>query len=381
MNQHYFDFDTMSTTKVAQDVLNTYQDLLNKYYANSDSLHVLGREVATLLNASRQQVANLLGVLSKEIIFTSGASEANNLAIKGFAFANQAKGKHLITTSIEHASVLKAFSQLENEFGFEITYLPVNKFGEISLDDLKKSIKESTILVSIMSINNELGTIFPINEIKSYLKKFHPQVIFHTDLVQAVGKYPIDLNDIDMACLSAHKINGLKGSGILVKKERVRLLPLISGGLQEYGLRGGTSNALTHIMWAKTLRLALENQEKSLKTTSILNKELREKLSSISNIVINSSKNSSSYILNVSLNVLNSEIIQNALSKKNILISAASTCSGKSYQDSHVLKAIGLSEKARQSTFRIGLSAHLNSEAIDYLVTSLKEIIDLYGKV
>ena len=381
MNKKYYDFDTMSTTQVDRDVLNTYQDLLNKYYANSDSLHTLGQEVAHLLKSARQQVAKTFHVFETEIIFTSGASEANNLAIKGYALKNRAKGNHLITTAIEHASVFKAFQQLETEFGFDVTYLQVDEFGNINFEEFIKALKDETILVSMMAINNEVGTILPIPQVTAYLKKYYPQVVFHSDFVQALGKYPIDLNEIDLAVFSAHKVHGLKGSGILVKKNRVELLPLISGGIQEFEVRGGTVANLTQIMWAKTLRLAFDKQTHNLIQVTKLNQYLRKALKSIPELTVNSGSEASVYIVNVSINVLNSEIILNGLNQKGILISAASTCSGKNYQDSHVLKALGFSETKRRQTFRIGLDESLTERDLDYLVESIKEIIKLYGNV
>lgn len=376
----FYDFDTMSTTPVHPEVLAAYQALLNNYYANSESLHSRGREINELLNQARQQVASLLMLEKHEVIFTSGASEANNLAIKGYAWAKQERGKHLITSAIEHASVLNSFKQLEQEFGFNVTYLPVNQAGLISLTDLKQAINKETTLVSIMAVNNELGTIEPVNEISQFLKKEHPRIALHVDAVQAVGKIDLALSDFDLITLSAHKINGLKGSGILLKRPGIALIPLISGGNQEQNYRAGTVDALTQIMWAKTLRLALKQQAAADQKVRALNHYLRQQLLAIPGVIINSPLLASPYILNLSILALPSEVTLNALNNQQILVSAASTCSGKTYQASHVLSAIGLSDKLKKHTIRIGLAASHTNQDLDYLVTSLKEVINQYGQ-
>ena len=209
--------DYAATTPYNKDVLKTYTQLLEKYFYNADSIYSQGIEVNRLLEKSRGLLAKMLDVDEEEMIFTSCGSEANNMAIKGIAFQYQNRGKHIITTSIEHSSVYETCKELEEVFGFEVTYLPVDHTGHIHIDDLKKSIRNDTILVSVMCINNEVGSIQPIEEIKNVLKD-HPLVKFHVDMVQALGKIKIDLKGIDCASFSAHKINGLKGSGLLLKE-------------------------------------------------------------------------------------------------------------------------------------------------------------------
>ena len=221
--------DYAATTPYNKDVLKTYTQLLEKYFYNADSIYSQGIEVNRLLEKSRGLLAKMLDVDEEEMIFTSCGSEANNMAIKGIAFQYQNRGKHIITTSIEHSSVYETCKELEEVFGFEVTYLPVDHTGHIQIDDLKKSIRNDTILVSVMCINNEVGSIQPIEEIKNVLKD-HPLVKFHVDMVQALGKIKIDLKGIDCASFSAHKINGLKGSGLLFKRKSTTLVPLINGG-------------------------------------------------------------------------------------------------------------------------------------------------------
>ena len=370
--------DYASTTPTCADVMNSYTQLLSRYYANSESLHTLGVEVYQIMEKSRQQTASLLRVKPQEIIFTSGASEANSLAIKGVCFQYQNKGKHIITTKIEHSSVINAFKQLEEVFGFEVTYLDVDANGVVDMEQLKSSMRNDTILCSVMYVNNEVGSIQPISEIKKFIRKY-PNCFLHVDCVQALGKIAIDLQDIDLATMSAHKIYGLKGSGILVKKQHIQLLPLINGGQQEMGLRGGTANACTHIMFAKTLRLALENQAKHYAYVKQLHEYLREGLANIDGVVINSPKDGSPFILSFSCLRLPSEVHMNALNDKGIYVSAQSTCGSKSHTYSYVLEAMGIKNERLHGVIRVSLS-HLNTmEQMQMIVKVVKENLDKYG--
>ena len=367
-------FDNASTTDVNPEVLNTYKDLLDKYYANSESLYDEGSEIHRMMEKARGAIAGLLAVQPDEIIFTSGASEANSLAIKGIAFANPDK-KHIVTSSIEHSSVLNACKQLEETFGYEVTYLPVDHNGQISIEDLKKSIREDTALVSLMLVNNEVGSIFPIKEIGEYVKK-KSHAVFHVDVTQAVGKIDFSLENIDLASLSAHKIHGLKGSGILVKKKHVDLVPLVNGGEQEFGLRGGTSNACVNMVFAKTLRLALEKDNSSIKE---LKEYCLEKLKKIDGISINQPDDAIDEIINFSYERIPSEVMQNALNEKGFMVSARSTCESKAISESYVLKAMGFSSEIASSCIRLSFSNENTKEEIDLLIQSLKEIISQYG--
>ena len=293
--------DYVATTPLNPQVYETYTKLLKDKFANADSMYDLGLEVELLMEKSRLLTAKMLGVEKDELIFTSGASEANNMAIKGTALQYWHRGKHVITSCIEHSSVYESFKELERVFGFEVTYLPVDQHGLIHLEDLKQALKEETILVSLMYVNNEVGTVFPIEEVKKIIKQY-PKIKLHVDMVQALGKIPISLEDVDLASFSAHKIEGLKGSGLLYKKRNCQLVPLISGGQQEQGLRGGTSNACTNIVFAKTLRLALENfemKQQHVKTLYLYLKDLIQQ--NITCATINTPDHDLSYhIMNVS---------------------------------------------------------------------------------
>ncbi len=366
--------DGASTTPLHGEIKKTYLDLLQTMYVNNDALYDEAIQLNQMMEKSRQAIATLFGVLSEEIIFTSGASEANNMAIKGVAFNNPLK-KHIITTCVEHSSVSGAINQLESVFGYEVTRLTVNEFGVISIEDLKKALRKDTVLVSIMWVNNEVGSIMDIDSIKEVVKK-QSQAFLHVDGVQALGKLVIDCKDIDLLSFSAHKIYGLKGSGILIKKRHVSLIPLINGGQQEFGLRGGTSNALVNICFAKTLRLALEQQKKCSLTQ--LREYLLKQLLTVQHVSIHSPHNGVCHIVNFSTNVY-SEVMMNALNKQGICVSAQSTCSSKTNKGSKVLLAMNVDKRRSESCIRVSLLNETTKEEIDYLIQCLKENCEQYG--
>lgn len=370
-------FDNSSTTRIHPEVLKSYEQLLEKYYVNSESLYDEGSEISQMMEKARGAIAGLLGVHATDILFTSGSSESNSAAIKGCAFAQQNK-KHIITTNVEHSSILNACAQLEQYFGYRITYLPVDGTGRINVDDLKKALDEDTAVVSIMYVNNESGAVNPISEIAEVVKK-QSHAYLHVDLTQAVGKVPLDLANVDMASISAHKLEGLKGSGILMKKTYVPFIPLINGGEQEYGLRGGTANACADMVFAKTLRLAIENGKKYHLYIKDLRDRLVKGLLTIDGVEINSPEDAVVSTVNWSYEKIPSEVMQNALNAKGFMVSARSTCASKSDDPSYVLTAMGYSSRRASSCIRISLSYHNTEEEIDLFLTSLKEIIEHYG--
>ncbi len=376
MNRRVY-FDYSSTTNVHPDVLNTYIELLKSTYVNSESLYDEGTNVSRNLEKARSAIASLLNVHYDEIIFTSGASEANSEAIKSVSFA-MPKKKHIITSQIEHSSILNACKQMEDTFGYRVTYLPVNERGVVSVQDLKDALDEDTSVVSIMLVNNETGMSNPIDEIKEIVKK-ESSAYMHVDLTQAIGKVPVSLDNIDLASMSAHKIEGLKGSGILVKKKHVPFIPLINGGEQENGLRGGTNNACTNMVFAKTLRIALENQEKYHDYIQGLHDELISELKQIDGIEINHPEDNLCCIVNFSYEKIPSEVMQNALNRMGFMISARSTCESKSNNPSYVLKAMGFSDARASSCIRVSLSYHNTKEDVQDFIKALKEIISHYG--
>lgn len=370
-------FDSASTTNIHPEILKTYEELLHKYYVNSESLYDEGNTVSRMMEKARKAIAGLLGVEASEIIFTSGSSESNSAAIKGVCFACPGK-KHIITSAIEHSSVMNACDQMEKVFGYRITYLPVGTDGKVRLKDLKEALCEDTAIVSLMYVNNETGSVNPIGEIAEYVKK-HSHAYMHTDLTQTVGKMDFDLKNIDLASVSAHKLEGLKGSGILVRKRHVPFVPLINGGEQEAGLRGGTSNACVNMVFAKTLRLAMENGRKYHAHISSLRERLVNGLTEIEGVEINSPADAVCSTVNFSYEKIPSEVMQNALNRKGFMVSARSTCESKSDNPSYVLTAMGFSDRRASSCIRVSLSRENTAEEVDSFLAALKEIISQYG--
>ena len=370
--------DYVATTPLRPEVLSTYNNLLEKYFFNADSMYDKGIEVNRLMEHSRKLISEMLKVKEDELIFTSCGSESNNLAIKGVAFQYQNRGKHIITTAIEHSSVYETCEELEKTFGFEVTYLKVDQKGRISLQELQDSIRDDTILVSIMYVNNEIGVINPIEEIKQIVKKYD-KIKLHFDMVQALGKLPIDLTDVDLASFSAHKIYGLKGSGLLFKRRSTTIVPLINGGQQEFGMRGGTSNACSNIVFAKTLRLALENFDNKAKHIKMINSYARKCLNQIEGVIINSDETCCiSSILNFSCPGYKPEVILHDLESEEIYLSTRSACSSKSENISRIMAQLNLDKEIASSALRISFGEHTTIEDIDkfcyYLQESLRKL-------
>lgn len=370
--------DYASTTPIRKEVLEAYEKVLHTYFANADSLHQEGRKVNMLLEQSRANIAQLFHVQAEELLFTSCASESNNYALKGFAFANQNRGRHIIVSAVEHSSIMSSAKQLEEVFGFEITYLPLRADGRVHVEDVAKALRKDTILVSCMLVNNETGCINPITAIADYVHE-HSRAVVHCDMVQALGKMQLPLSSVDMATFSAHKIFGLKGSALLFHKKHLRLLPLISAGQQEWGLRGGTSNAPVEIVLAKTIRLALQEQEAHIHHVTQLNQYVRKELSKIKDIEINSPPEALPFILNFSCLSIGSEIMLNALDAKGICVSAQSTCNSKGKAISHVLLAMGKDELRATHAVRLSFSHLTTKEEIVFFLQALKEIIEEYA--
>ncbi len=334
-------FDNSSTTSVHPEVLRVYTQLLEKQYGNPDSLHAVGRDANRLMEQARSKIADMLHVKSEEIIFTGSASEANTLAIVGYALANQSRGKHILISDVEHPSVDHTFDFL-NALGFDVQKLPITSQGTVSPETVKEYMRADTILVSTMHVNNEVGAINPIRDIEKVVHS-HPVCVYHVDCVQSFSKIDVPFDILDMATISAHKIHGLKGSALLMKKKKIQLTPIIQGGQQEMGLRGGTQNAPVNIALAKTIRLALENQKQEYEHVKAMNDYLRSELANIEGSHINSPDDALPYILNIGFDSMTSEVLLNALDARGICVSAKSTCSSHSTNDSHVLRAMGKS--------------------------------------
>jgi len=372
-------FDHVSSTPVHPDLITMFSQYTSLHYANSDALHDLGTRIDAMQNKSRESLAQLLGVLSEELYFTSGATESNNTLIKGIAFAYQHKSKHIITSKVEHSSVSASFLWLEQFCGFEVSWLEVDQDGRVTLEEVSKVLRPDTSLVSIMYVNNEVGTIMPIDAIADYIHQ-NSRALFHVDLVQAVAKVPFSLAKIDAASLSAHKIHGFKGSGLIYKRKNIVCESLIHGGQQEHGLRGGTQNAVTNILWAKTLRLALEEYQAHHLDVKNMNDYLRQELSKMDAIIINSpTKDVSAYILNFSCLSISSEVLLNFFNQEHIYVSAQSTCSSKTKTYSKTLSAMGVSQERLNGSIRIGLSSMNTLEECVQFISTLQEGLKKYG--
>ena len=366
--------DNAATSKVHPEVLDSYNQITLKYFANPSSIHFLGQESHRLLEKSREQILNLFKLTHHEVIFTSGATEANNLAIKGYAFANKGRGNHIITSATEHPSVLNTVKQLEN-YGFEITILPVNKQGVVEVNSLKEAIKDNTILVSIMSVNNETGAINPIKEIGEVLKNY-PKIAFHVDMTQAIGKVDIPLENIDMFSFAGHKIHGLLGSGALIKEKKIILEPLNSGGGQENNLRSGTNTVALSASLAKALRLAIKGQQENYQKVSNLRDYLLSYLKDNPDIYsINSYSLDNPYILNFSLINHKASVVVEALSNKGIMVSSLSACHSKYEDYSYVVYAMNQDMKLAHNTIRVSFSYENSVDDVNSLIRGLKQIM------
>ena len=364
--------DNAATTLVNPEVLDSYNKTKNQYFANPSSIHISGQESSRLLSKAREQILSLLNVNDDELIFTSGATEANNLAIKGYALKYQNRGKHLITTVIEHPSVLEAFKQLEDNFGFEVTYLPINKNGVIDVNDLKKAIRKDTILVSIMAVNNEVGSINNINEISNLLNDY-PLIAFHSDVTQGIGKINLPYEKMDMFSFSGHKIHGLNSSGALIKRKKIELLPLLSGGGQENNFRSGTNDVALAVSLAKAMRLSIssldQNFAKIKQFSEVLLTYLKENPSLYE---INSFDNP--YIVNFSTLTKKASVVVESLSTRGIMVSSVSACHAKKEAISYVIKALGKSDELAHNTIRVSFSSDNNIEDVNALIFNLKNI-------
>lgn len=374
-------FDNSATTKPYKEVLETYSKVSEVYFGNPSSLHTLGKEAEMLLDQGRDQIAKLLKVNKKEIIFTSGGTEGNNLAIKGTALEHKNRGKHLITTSVEHASNYEAFTQLE-KFGFEVTFLNVNESGEISVDELKDALRDDTILVSMIHVNNELGSIQPIKEVGELLKAY-PKVYFHVDHVQGMTKVPISFKDchIDLCTISGHKFHGPKGTGVLYVRQGVKLFSLLTGGVQENNLRAGTENIPGYVAMAKALRLSMGKFVDNKNHLNELRNRLVNSLKEIDGIVVNSPDNGAPHIVNFSLPGIKPEVVIQALGERKIYVSTKSACSSKLNEPSRILMVTGLGQERAESAIRVSFSFENTKEEVDEFVNVLKIIFSQLKEV
>ncbi|WP_252502613.1 cysteine desulfurase family protein [Sporosarcina sp. Marseille-Q4943] len=368
-------FDNSSTTQPDESVLDSFIAANKKYYANPASLHVLGREAESLLNRSKEQMLALIGNEDGEAVLTSGGTEANNLAIFGLAEAYRTRGNHIITTRIEHPSVLNACRKLESE-GFQVDYLTVDAEGLISLEELEKKVKKDTILVSIMHVNNEIGTIQPIRQCAELIKK-NSRAVFHSDCVQSFGKLPVDMASLrlDAITISAHKINGLKNSGALILKKGITPHAINFGGGQENGLRSGTVSVPNAVAMAKAMRISsiIEERADYREWRNLLMEVCR----SYDNIHILSPNNGAPHILSIAFKSINGEVAVNYFQEHGIIISTSSACSSKTKDAGHVIEAIGLENKFKNGVIRISFGNTNTKEEVVEFINVLKSFMEL----
>ena len=374
--------DNAATTRPKDEVIEAISWSLKNLYANPSSLHKKGLEVEKEIKESRKVVARALGCSDREVVFTSGGTESNSLAINGLIAANRRLGNHIITTKTEHKSVLNTFEQLNNN-GFEVTYLDVDKEGFIYLEQLKESIRPETLLVSIMHANNETGTIQPIMEIGEIIKKKNGKTLFHVDGIQGFGKvkFSVKQANIHTYSLSGHKIHGPKGVGALYIKSGVKIQPNILGGSQENNLRAGTENVPGIVGLAKAASLISEENIEYMKgLKEYLVKSLQENISDIHfNNGIND--NFTPHIINVSFKGIRSEIMLHSLEQDGVYVSSGSACTSRKKDFSHVLKAMGLKEDIIDSAIRISISYTNTREEIDYAVDKIKKHLNDLRKI
>ena len=379
--------DNSATTRCSDRACQLMVDLLTKDYGNPSSLHMKGIEAERFVETAKKKIAKTLRVSEKEIIFTSGGTESNNLAIIGAAMANRRAGNHIITTSIEHASVENPMEFLKEQ-GFDITYLSVDENGIISLEELEEAVMEQTILVSMMHVNNEIGAIEPVAEAAELIKKKNPDTLIHVDAIQSYGKmyiYPKKLG-IDMLSVSGHKIHGPKGSGFLWVKEKTKLKPLILGGGQQKGMRSGTENVPAIAGLGEAAEEIYENLDEKRAHLYGLKQRFIDGIEKLEGTHVNgkTGEDSAPHIVSVSFEGIRSEVLLHSLEDRGIYVSSGSACSSNNHAGKHkgskTLRNIHLKENLLDSTLRFSFSVHTTEEEIDYALEVLGELLPVLKK-
>ncbi len=372
--------DNSATTRCFDEVAQLMYKIMCEDYGNPSSMHHKGVEAEQYLRYAKETLAKLLKVSEKEILFTSGGTESDNIALIGTAMANHRRGRHLITTRIEHPAILQPMAYLENQ-GFKVTYLPVDHEGRISLSDLERAIRPDTILVSIMHTNNEIGAVEPIAEAGALIKRVNPQTLFHVDAVQGFGKfriYPSQMQ-VDMLSVSGHKIHGPKGIGFLYIREGAKVSPIIYGGGQQKGMRSGTENVPGIAGLAKAAELVYENLDEDMDRMYGLREMLIQGVENIEGIRVNGcpGRQGAAHIVSLSVRGIRSEVLLHALEEKGIYVSAGSACASNKPQTSATLKAIGVEKDLLDSTIRFSISVFTTAEEIRYTIQALEETIPM----
>lgn len=374
--------DNSATTRCTKSVAQVMTEVMCGAYGNPSSLHHKGVEAERYVRGARETIAKTLKCTPKEIFFTSGGTESDNLAIRGAAYANARQGRHLITTSVEHPAVLNTMQYLEQQ-GYEVTYLPVDEYGRVRLSDIEAAIRPDTILVSMMHTNNEIGALEPIAEAGELIKRVNPNTLFHVDAVQGYGKSRIYVKrmKIDMLSVSAHKIHGPKGIGFLYVGDRVKIRPIVFGGGQERGLRSGTENVPAIAGMAQAAEEIYQNLDEDVERMYGLRARLEDGIRRLENVRFNTlpSRESAPHVLSVSFAGVRSEVLLHALEDKGIYVSAGSACASNHPETSGsaTLRAIGLEKELLNSTIRFSLSAFTTEEEIDDTVQALGELVPM----
>ena len=372
--------DNSATTRVSDTVKDIMVKVMSEGYGNPSSLHMKGVEAERYIREATDIIAKALKVQPKEIIYTSGGTESNNLALIGVAMANKRAGNHIITSDIEHASILATTKFLE-ENGFRITYLPVDENGHVSLEALKEALCDETILVSVMHVNNEIGAIQPIEEISKIVKSYKSSIIVHVDAIQSFGKLVVQPKKLgaDMVSVSGHKIHGPKGSGFLYVSDKVKIKPTIFGGGQQKGMRSGTENVPAIAGLGVAVKEACQNLDEHAAKLCELKDYFINRVTALENVTVNSKKgmDSAPHIISVTFNGVRSEVMLHSLEGKQIYVSSGSACSSNKPSISRTLKGIGLDEKQIDSTIRFSLCYDSTREELDYAADEIAGMIDM----
>lgn len=375
--------DNSATTRCSERAKDLMVKLLMEDYGNPSSLHTMGKVAEDYIKEAKSKIAKTLKAEEKEILFTSGGTESNNTALIGGALANKRSGNHIITTAIEHASVLATMAYLE-ELGFCVTYLKVDHDGMISLEELKDAICEDTILVSLMMVNNEIGAREPIEDAVKIIKEKNANILVHVDAIQAYGKYHIypKRMGIDLLSVSGHKIHAPKGTGFLYIKDKTKIKPLIYGGGQQKGMRSGTENVPGVAALGEASEEIYENLEEKIERMYALKTHFIEEISKIEGVTINgkTGRDSAPQIVSVSIDGVRSEVMLHSLEEKGIYVSAGSACSSNKPSVSNTLKNIGVSKQLLDATIRFSFCVNTTMEEIDYTIENLREIIPFRRK-
>jgi cysteine desulfurase len=373
--------DNSATTKCLPEVAALMTHVMCEDYGNPSSMHTKGVESEKYIRNAKEVIAKSLKVQEKEILFTSGGTESDNIALIGGAMANMRAGRHIITTRIEHPAVLQTCAYLEEQ-GFEVTYLPVDNKGIIRLNDLEKAMRRDTIIVSIMHTNNEIGAVEPIEEAGALIKRMNPNTLFHVDAVQGFGKYKIypKRMNIDLLSVSAHKIHGPKGVGFLYINEKAKVRPIIFGGGQQKGMRSGTENVPGIAGMAKAVEKVYEDFDAKTDYLYLLKDQFVKGVTQIEGIKLNGPYNDregAPHVVSVSIQGVRSEVMLHALEDKGIYVSAGSACASNKPAISATLKAIGVEKQYLDSTLRFSFSLFNTIEEIDYTISCMKELIPM----